>query len=167
MEESEEPREGRGRSAKKRAAQAIEDLAFELVGLPESELARLPLDGDMRRELDLARATRGQSSRRRQIKHFAGCLRRDDAQRLEIETHLAGYRQSLSRQRHDFHRLEELRDRLCAAESSAAALSEIGAQWPDIDLNKLASLARSAQLTADKKAAREIFRRLRQAAEGD
>ncbi|MDT8440051.1 MAG: ribosome biogenesis factor YjgA [Desulfuromonadales bacterium] len=167
MDDREPLQEGRGRSAKKRAAQAVEELAFDLVELPESELGKLPLSDDLRRELALARATRGQGSRRRQIKHFAGCLRRDEVQRLAIEQQLASYRQALARQTHDFHRLEELRDQLCAEQTSAAALTEIGRLWPTVDLRKLASLARAARLTADKKAAREIFRRLRQAAEGD
>lgn len=157
--------EGRGRSAQKRAAKAVEELAIQLVELPESELGRLPLDSDLRRELTVARATRGHSSKRRQIKHFAGALRRNDAQRAAIEAHLNGYQLAQAGDRQDFHRLEALRDRLCDERLCEAALAEVGTLWPATDLQKLAGLARSVQNHGDKKAARDIFRRLRQASD--
>ena len=165
MDEQELIQEGRGRSAKKRAAKAVEDLARQLVELPDQALEGLPLTDAMRRELDQARATKGHSSRRRQIKHFAGCLRRDDDQREAIENALSGHQVEQARERHAFHSLEELRNRLCDAEQFAAALDEVASTLPTVDRNKLSRLARSVHATGDKKAAREIFRRLRLAAE--
>ena len=64
-----------------------------------------------------------------------------------------------------FHHLEDLRDRLCDASSFDAALTEVRSLYPVIDDKKLARLARSVHDNNDKKAAREIFRRLRKAAE--
>lgn len=158
--------EGRGRSAKKRAAKEVENLACRLVELSEAEFAKLPVDGELRGELALARATSGHSSRRRQIKHFAGCLRRDLEQRQVLEDYLQGCQVTLAKQNQVFHRLEELRDRLCRAEDFTEALAEVGQLWPCIDLAKLGNLARSVHATSDKKAAREIFRRLRDAGDG-
>ena len=158
--------EGRGRSAKKRAAKAVEELAGQLVELSDSEFAKLPIDDDLRSELALARATGGHSSRRRQIKHFAACLRRDQEQTSLLEDYLQGCQVTLAREKQAFHRLEELRDRLCRAEDFTEALAEVGRTWPGIDLAKLGNLARSVHATSDKKAAREIFRHLRDAGEG-
>ena len=77
-----EPRtEGRGRSAKKREAKAIEKLAERLVSFPENELSELPLDDALMADLVKARQTRGHGSRKRETKHFAGLLRRDEAAR--------------------------------------------------------------------------------------
>ena len=81
MEEQEYQEEGRGRSAKKRAAKAVEQLAQRLVELPDPAVAGLPLSPELARELQLARSTRGHSSRKRQLKHFAGALRRNEAER--------------------------------------------------------------------------------------
>jgi ribosome-associated protein len=168
METPEEiTQEGRGRSAKKREAKAIEELTERLVNLPESELGKLPLDDELRAELQLARSTKGHSSRRRQIKHFAGLLRRDDQQREQIEAFFGGHQVDQARERQAFHQLEALRDQLCCPTSCTSALEQIRDLWPHIDDRKLASLARSVHDHQDKKAAREIFRRLRKAADDD
>lgn len=165
MEESDYPQEGRGRSAKKRAAKAVEELAARLVELPEPELATLPLAAEVRKELDLARSTRGHSSRRRQLKHFAAVLRREEEQREAIEAFFDGFEVTQARSRASFHQLEDLRDRLCDPTTCDAALTEVGAELPTVDVKKLANLARAVHASGDKKAAREIFRRLRQGQE--
>lgn len=156
-------REGRGRSAQKRAAKAIEDLARQLVELPNSMLTQLPLSPDLRRELEAARTTRGHSARRRQLKYLAGCLRRDDESRQLIAARLEQHQAEQVRQQHAFRHLEALRDRLCDPQRSAQALEELRSLLADSELEKIAGLARAAQTTGDKHAAREIFRRLRDA----
>jgi len=156
---------GRGRSIKKRAAQAVEELAQRLAELSDAELAKLPKDPDITKEIQLARNTRGGSSRKRQIKHLAGVLRGHDEEREAIEIALNG--QAVI-QRQDvlaFHHLEELRDRLCAKESCERALAEVRTTYPQLDVGKLARLAGSVQDHSDKRAAREIFRHLRKAEE--
>jgi ribosome-associated protein len=157
--------EGRGRSAAKRAATAIEDLAKILVDLSEAEYGRLPLEGDLRRELGVARSTGGHSSRKRQIKHFAALLRRDEETCAVLRAFVDGSQESHQQQTEAFHQLEQLRDRLCDPQQCAAALGEVRAAFPLIDAEKLAGLARSVHAGGDKKAYREIFRRLRGAAE--
>jgi len=158
---------GRGRSIKKRAAKAVEELAHRLAELSDAELAKLPQDPDITKEIELARNTRGGSSRKRQIKHLAGVLRGHEEQREAIEIALDG--QAVI-QRQDvlaFHHLEELRDRLCVAASFETAIAEVRSTYPLLDAGKLARLAGSVQEHNDKKAAREIFRRLRKAAEAE
>lgn len=162
---NESQKEGRGRSAKKREAKAVEQLAQRLADLPEAGLARLQLEPDLAREVALARGTQGHSSRKRQIKHLAGVLRQRDELRAAIETALDGVHLEQRRETLAFHHLEALRDRLCAKDSHDLALAEIISAYPHIDAGKLANLARSVHENADKRAAREIFRRLRQAEE--
>jgi len=157
--------EGRGRSAKKREAKSVELLAQKLADIPEAELARLPGDPILAKEIELTRKTVGHSSRKRQIKHLAGLLRRDDEIRLAIESALDQQSVSHRQETLAFHELEELRDRLCHKVSFAEALQEVRASYPQIDDSKLARLAGSVHEHGDKRAAREIFRRLRAAAE--
>jgi ribosome-associated protein len=167
MQADENTTEGRGRSAKKREAKAIEELAQRLVELPEAEIAKLDLTGDLQKELQLARNTRGHSSRKRQIKHLAGFLRRDDDQREKLEAALEGISLAQRREVLAFHNLEDLRERLCSPESFQHALDDIGKRYPELDTARLAGLARSVQVGNDKKAYREIFRRLRKAEESE
>ncbi len=165
MEEPELVQEGRGRSAKKREAKAVEHLAQRLADLSEAELSRLPQEPELTREIELARTTRGHSSRKRQIKHLAGFLRSHDDQREAIEAALEGQTIGQQQETLAFHHLEELRDRLCSTNTFDHALEEIRSSYPLIDHRRITRLARSVQEHADKKAAREIFRQLRKAQE--
>lgn len=164
---TETPTEGRGRSAKKREAKAVEQLALRMVDLPETEIAKLELSPDLDKELQLARNTRGFSSRKRQIKHLAGFLRRDDDQRTRIEAILDRHSLEQHQEGLQFHNLEELRDRICDPENFAAAMDDVRERYPHLDAKKLAGLARSVHDNRDKKAYREIFRRLRKATEDE
>jgi len=165
MEETELAQEGRGRSAKKREAKAVEQLAQRLADLPEAELARLPQGPDLAREIELVRTTRGHSSRKRQTKHLAGFLRSHDDQREAIEAALEGQTVTQRQETLAFHHIEELRDRLCSTGTFDHALEEIRNSYPTIDHRRIKRLARSVHENADKKAAREIFRQLRMAQE--
>lgn len=165
MEEAGFVQQGRGRSAQKRHAKTIESLAKALADLPETELSKLPQEPELAREIELARTTRGHSSRKRQIKHLAGFLRRHDDQRQAIEAALEGRTVNQRQEALGFHLLEELRDRLCSTATFAQALEEIRSSYPMIDHQRISQLARSVHGSADKKAAREIFRQLRKAQE--
>jgi ribosome-associated protein len=152
---------GRGRSIKKRAAKEVEQLAQRLADLSDAELARLPQSPELTKEIELARNTRGHSSRKRQIKHLAGLLRGHDEQRQEIEAAIDGQAVSQRQETLAFHHLEELRDRLCATATFDEALTEVRTAYPQLDDGKLARLAGSVHDHNDKRAAREIFRILR------
>lgn len=157
--------QGRGRSAQKRQAKNVEQLAKTLADLPETELKQLPQEPELAREIELARATRGHSAQKRQIKYLAGLLRKHDDQREAIAAALAE-RSVIQRQEAlDFHHLEELRDRLCSKTTFDRAMEEICSSYPMIDHRRISRLARSVHGSTDKKAAREIFRQLRKAQE--
>ncbi len=156
--------EGRGRTAAKRVAKAIEESALQMTELPESALSSLPLDEELMKDLLLARATHGRGSRKRQIKHFAARLRKYD--RLEeLERFLNGENETHQQNTQAFHNLELLRDRLCTAATFDSALAEIKQSYPLHNHNKLAKLARNVHATGDKKGYRDIFRQLRKMSE--
>ena len=166
MGTTEPVQEGRGRSAKKREAKTAEHLAHKLADLPETELSKLPRGPELSREIELARATRGHGSRKRQIKHLAGFLRNHDDQRVAIEDALQGRAVSQRQEVLAFQHLEGLRDRLCCTADFDQALAELQHRYPTLDHRRISRLARSVHENADRKAAREIFRQLRKAQEG-
>jgi len=162
---NEEPRsEGRGRTAAKRAAKEVEEVARQLVDLPEAEVAKLPISGEVRKELETTRRTTGRGGAKRQLKHFAGMLRRYEEEREELEAWLAGYHASHHQEVQAFHDLEKLRERLCDSQLGAQALAEVRERFPRLNVKKLQGLIRSVQASKDKKAFRDIFRMLKEEA---
>ncbi len=151
------------RSAKKRAAKAIEELAETLITMAEADYRRLPISELLAKELEQARAIKTHGARKRQLKHLAGLLREDDENREQIETFIAGIEQGHRQSTEGFHHLEELREGLCDPVRQADSLAEIVKTLPDIDAAKIHRLAKSVQNSADKRAYREIFRMLRDA----
>lgn len=164
-EREEQEWSGPSRSAKKRAAKEVETVALQLVELSENAWAKLPAPAELREEIELARQTEGHSSRKRQMKHLAGVLRNHEEETEKIREFLDGLHQVQLQEKKNFHFLEELRDRICDAEQSASALDEAVEALPGLDRGALARLARSVHTSGDRKASREIFRRLKTAQE--
>ncbi len=158
---------GRGRSAKKREAQTVAHLAQRLAELSHAQIAKLPPDPELKREVALACDTRGHSSRKRQIKHLARYLRSHGEQREEVQAVLDGQAVRKHQEVTAFQYLEDLRDRLCEADTYEAALTEVRTRYPHLDDRKLIRLATSVHNIGDKKSFREVFRRLRMAEEAD
>ncbi len=152
---------GPSRSAKKRAAQEVEHLAHELTELAEAEWRKLPASAELREEMRLARETRGHGSRKRQLKHLAGVLRRNEGEAAALRAFLDGVHGEQLAEKKTFHVLEQLRDRLCDAERFEEALRELSVTCPGVDAAEISRLARAAQTGGDRRAFREIFRRLR------
>jgi ribosome-associated protein len=150
------------RTALKREAQAVEELARKLVELPEATGRKLPLAEEIRAKLQLARATGGRSARDRQIRHLAAALRQEEDLSPLIEF-LDGHDRRQWEERQRFHQLEVWRDRLCNPTDFPAALAEIRAALPRIDADRLARLAGAVHAHNDRHAAREIFRLLQNA----
>ena len=151
------------RSAKKRAAKAIEELAATLVTMAAADYRRLPLSGMISEELGQARAIKSHGARKRQLKHLAGLLREDDENREKIESFMADLERGQRQNTAGFHRLEELREGLCDPIRCAESLEEIERTLQGVDTAKIHRLAKSVQNSADKRAFREIFRMLRDA----
>jgi ribosome-associated protein len=150
------------RSAKKRAAKEVEALARSLAELPERDFARLTIPPALEEEVARTRATKGHGSRKRQTKYLAGLLRQLDEEREALRAELEGLRHDQRAATGAFHRIEALRDRLCDPEQLAATLDELRPHLRPVEVASIARLAHSVHHSGDRRAAREIFRRLRE-----
>ena len=149
------------RTKQKQQAKAVEQLAMQLASMPDKAFKRLTLSADVAAEALEARATKGHSSLKRQIKHLAGLLRRSDEEWQAVQAQLQGLDQVSRTEKKEFHQLEKLRDRLCEEKTFAAALAEMTETFPQADEKAIARLAGSVHQHGDKRAYREIFKRLR------
>lgn len=160
FEESSRP----NKSALKRAAKEVEAVAEQLAVAADSVLAGLELPADLLEEVELARRTSAHGARKRQIKHLAARLRQRPEVVAAIQEHLLGQSERHWEEQRVFHQLEQWRDRLCDPDQAETALAELGERSSGLDFKELARLSRAAG-HGDKAAARQIFRRLRDAAE--
>lgn len=149
------------RTRKKQQAKEVELVAVQLVELSDNQFAQLELPTEIVREAELARATRGRSSQRRQLKHLAGLLRKSDDVLDALRQKLEMLDQVTRSEKKQFHRLEALRDRLCSKDDFQDAFNELLELAPGIDRKAISRLARSVHDHEDRRASREIFRRLR------
>lgn len=168
------------RSALKRRAEAVEDLARELVESGPATLRHLPLDEELSHEIRSATDLRG-GSRKRQIKHLAKMLRERETDPL-LQA-LDEQRGSHLRQKNKFLEMERIRNLLVDEASFAydTALrhgEELVLSWSSPTLDGLArdvlssedvAAIRSALYsfvrTRKKRYFREVFRILQAAAQ--
>jgi len=149
------------KTKRKQQAKEVEQVAGQLAMLPENQFARLKMADDLRHEVKTARDTSGRSSHKRQVKHLAALLRKREEELQLILEQLQGLDQVARSDKRVFHQLESLRDRLCTQDGFDAAFAEMLELFPQIDRNTIARLARSVHQHGDKRAYREIFRRLK------
>lgn len=161
VNDPDDEREGRGRSAKRREAQAIEVLAVRLVESGDAFCRRLPLTDELREELRLIWKLKARGALKRQIKHLAGLLRNDQESVTAIQAALEAVGRTNRTERDGFHRIEQLRDALCDPDGFAEALERVAGELPGLNRQTFTRLAQRVHETGDKGASREIFRRLR------
>ncbi|MFO7766598.1 MAG: ribosome biogenesis factor YjgA [Pelovirga sp.] len=149
------------RTRKKQQAQEIIQLAAQLCDLSDSRFERIELSAQMLAEARLVRQTGGRGSRKRQLKYLAGLLREDNDAVDSLKAQLAGMDQVDRSDKKQFHTLEKMRDRLCDARHFDQACSELQEQLPQLDINTIRRLAQSVHDHGDRRAYREIFKRLR------
>ena len=158
------------RSQLRREALDILKLAETLANLSEAELARVPLDDDLREEVRRTRAVTSHIARKRQNQFLAKQMRKLDEESVEAIRYSLGVdREKAHRETAAMHRLETWRERLLA--DGDDALAEFIVQHPSADRQRLRQLVRNAlaERKADKPphAYRELFRVLREASERD
>lgn len=153
------------KTKKKQLAKEIEKLAHRLVALPQPQFNRLPLDDAIAAEAAEARATEGRGAHKRQVKYLAGLLREREADIPLLLAALENLDQVKRTDKRVFHQLEKIRDQLCDSATFDEAFARMVLLWPDLDHGGISRLAHSVHDHGDKKAYREIFRRLRKAAE--
>ena len=167
VEDQYDKREGRGRGARTRAAQAVEALAVRMVESSDALCKRLPLPDQLRESLIQARSIKARSARKRQIKHLAGLLRRDEESAMAVQAALDAVGRSNRAERDAFRRIEELRDALCDPDRFREAIERAAEELPGFERPAFTRLARRVHQTGDKRASREIFRRLRALTDAD
>jgi len=149
------------RTKKKQQAKQIEEVASQLTNLTDKQFSQIDLAAEIAVEAELARSTKGLSSQRRQLKHLAGMIRKSEGALDGLVSQLASLDQVSRGEKKQFHQLEKLRDRLCDVDSFASAFDEMLELIPEIDRKAISRLVRSVQEHDDRRAYREIFRRLR------
>lgn len=150
------------KSQRRRDALEVKSLAAQLIELSPALRAQLPLEEDVRRAIEQARAIRSNVARKRQLQFVAKLLRRadPDAIREALADFDADARKLAARQ----HRCEAWRDRLI--DQGDAALGALLQQRPGSDGPRLRQFIRTARQEAaggkPPAAARALFRVLRE-----
>jgi ribosome-associated protein len=150
------------KSQRKREAHQLLDLAKNLIAMPESRLKRLPMEQELRDEVEFARSIKAYGARKRQLMTVGKMLRQRDNEALleAVNNFDQKNRQANAR----FHHIEAWRDRLL--EGSDQVLSELLEQTPDADVQMLRQLIRNAKneakLGKPPSASRKLFKQLRE-----
>jgi len=153
------------KSQRKRDAHELLDLAKKLISMPESRLKRMPMDDDLRREIDFARSIRAHGARKRQLMTVGKKLRRSDSE--ELMDAVNDIDQKNRQENARFHHIKAWRDRLI--EGNNEALSKLIELSPAINAQTMRQLIRNAnkeaKLGKPPSASRKLFKLLREAHE--
>ncbi|MFO7812862.1 MAG: ribosome biogenesis factor YjgA [Pelovirga sp.] len=149
------------RTKKKQQAHQIAELAGQLCELSDNRFGRIELPAEIVAEAQTVRQTGGRGSHKRQLKYLAGLLREDPDAVESLRLQLEGMDQVDRSDKKQFHSLEHMRDRLCDPQQFDQAFSELQDQAPHLDIKTIRRLAQSVHQHGDKRAYREIFKRLR------
>ena len=156
---------GPSRSAQRREALDVLELAKLLVELDPGRLAKLPLDEHLLPHIAQARRISSNIARKREIAFLAKQLRREDEEALDalrdaLDTDGEAARLDTAR----LHLAEQWRERLLG-EDGASALSALMDEFQGADSQRIRQLVRNA--LAERKAAepprafRELYREVR------
>lgn len=148
----------------KRDAEELKRLGAELVDLGKNSLDRIPLDEQLRAEIELAQRIK-KEGRRRQLQLIGKLLRARDVEPIRVA--LDKLKNRHNQQVALFHKLESLRDRLI--DQGDDAMADVIALYPQADRQQLRSMIRNAQKekagNKPPKSSRQIFQYLRELAE--
>ena len=152
------------RSQLRRDALDILRLAETLAALSEAELARVPMDDELREEIRRTRAVTSHIARKRQTQFLAKQMRKLDEDALaSIRRALAHDRTQAHREAAALHQVETWRERLL--DGGDDALNAFLAEHPSADRQQLRQLVRNALAERERNkpphAYRELFRALR------
>ncbi|NOR18744.1 MAG: DUF615 domain-containing protein [Xanthomonadales bacterium] len=150
------------KSQRKRDAHELLGLGKQLISMPESRLKRMPLDDDLRREIEFARSIRSNGARKRQMMTVGKMLRLRDNDTLIDAVNDVNQKNRQESAR--FHHIEAWRDRLI--EGGNEALSELIEKSPAVNVQTLSQLIRNAnketKLGKPPSASRKLFKLLRE-----
>ncbi|MBI2381580.1 MAG: DUF615 domain-containing protein [Gammaproteobacteria bacterium] len=151
---------GPSKSQRKRDATAAQKLGEVLVSLPDSQFKRMPLEGDLKDALLLARRIKDHEGRRRQLQYIGKLMRSTDTS--PIQEALDKLMGQSAKETGLLHLCERWRERLLAEDS---AMTELLASYPQADVQQLRQLVRLAHKEAEQgqppKSSRLLFKLLR------
>lgn len=158
-DEFDDQQERPSRSARKRAAQSVQQLGEALIALPDAELAALELPDHLLEAIREARRITSRAAGARQRQYIGKLMRAIDCEPIAAAIAARGARDALDAQR--FARAESWRGRLLAG--GDAALAELSQRHPSIDLEEWRARIEHARgdAPAARAAQRELFRALR------
>ncbi len=150
------------KSARKRAAQAAQELGVDLVQLSDAQLKELDLPEKLADAIRAARSITSRAASARQRQYIGKLMRDVDPE--PIRAALAARSQIDAQETERFKRIESWRDRLIA--EGAPALEELHGWRPQIDPAEWARRVSAAQAERARSgvsgpASRELFRALR------
>ncbi|MDR6671903.1 ribosome biogenesis factor YjgA [Xanthomonas sp. 1678] len=161
---------GDSRSQQRRAALEVLTLGEKLVALTPAQLAKLPVPESLIPHIEESKRITSHIAHKRQLAFLAKQMRREDDATLDaIREAMDANSDGARREVAAIHRVEDWRTRLLA--DGDAALSELLAEYPEADRQRLRQLIRNAKEERLKNkpphAYRELFRELRELVLGD
>jgi ribosome-associated protein len=157
------------KSQLKREMTALQKLGEDLVAEPRDRVKRVPMPEDVRDAILECQQIKDHEGRRRQMQYVGKKMRTlDEDEIAAIQRTLDSWKGLSKADTAAMHALEKRREKLLAND---AALTELLAQYPDLDAQQLRTLIRNARKEqADNKppkAYREIFQILKQLQKAD
>ena len=154
------------RSANRRAALDVLELAETLVGLSAAQLARLPIPDEVMPHIRETQRITSYGARKRQLAFLAKQMRRqDDAVLDAIRDAMSKDGDAAKRETASLHRVEALRDALLGDDGDAAMTALLD-EHPHADRQKLRQLVRNTHEERKRNkpphAFRELFRELKE-----
>ena len=153
------------RSQNRRDALDVLELAETLVGLSAAQLARLPIPDELMPHIRETQRITSYGARKRQTAFLAKQMRRQPDEALDaIRDAMSKDGEAARRETAALHRVEALRDALLGFEGDAA-MTELLAEHPHADRQRLRQLVRNAHEERKRNkpphAFRELFRELK------
>ena len=152
------------KSQLKRDMTALQKLGAELIAEPRERVKRVPMPEDVRDAILECQQISDHEGRRRQLQYVGKKMRTlEDEEVALIRRTIDSWKQPSRAETANLHAMERRRDKLVADDG---ALTELRAQYPDLDVQQMRTMIRNARREQAEnrppKAYREIFQALKQ-----
>jgi ribosome-associated protein len=162
--EFEQEYERPSKSQLKREMTALQKLGAELIAEPRERVKRVPMPEEVRDAILVCQTIKDHEGRRRQLQYVGKMMRTLEEEEVAlIRRTIDSWKQPSRAETAAMHALERRRDKLLADDG---ALTELRAQYPELDVQQMRTLIRNARREQAEnkppKAYREIFQVLKQ-----
>ena len=152
------------KSQLKRDMTALQKLGAELIAEPRERVKRVPMPEDVRDAILECQTIKDHEGRRRQLQYVGKKMRTLEEEEVAlIRKTIDSWKQPSRAETAAMHAMERRRDKLLADDG---ALTELRAQYPELDVQQMRTLIRNARREQAEqkppKAYREIFQVLKQ-----